>query len=147
LRGLRASELGKLLKETGIRWKVVVVSACYSGGFIDPVKDDHTLVITAARHDRSSFGCADENDFTYFGRAFFKDALPSSSSFQDAFRKAEVLIREREAADEKAGSGTTAESHSFPQLQESPAVAQYLQRWWSQVMPAGRTTASTAEAR
>jgi hypothetical protein len=147
LRGLRASELGKLLKETGIRWKVVVVSACYSGGFIDPVKDDHTLVITAARHDRSSFGCADENDFTYFGRAFFKDALPSSSSFQDAFRKAEVLIREREAADQKAGSGTTEENHSFPQLQESPAVAQYLQRWWSQAMPAGRTTASTAEAR
>jgi hypothetical protein len=147
LRGLSASELGKLLNETGIRWKVVVVSACYSGGFINAVTDDHTLVITAARHDRRSFGCADENDFTYFGRAFFKDALPTSSSFQDAFRKAEVLIREREAADETAGSAGTEESHSLPQIQESPAVAQYLQRWWSQVAPANRTTARTAEAR
>ncbi|HEV7392919.1 MAG TPA: C13 family peptidase [Burkholderiales bacterium] len=60
--GLSASELGKLLKESGIRHKVVVISACYSGGFIDAVRSDHTLVITAARHDRTSFGCSDENE-------------------------------------------------------------------------------------
>ena len=36
LRDLPARELGELLKASGIRWKVIVVSACYSGGFIDP---------------------------------------------------------------------------------------------------------------
>ena len=59
LRGLRASRLGEMLRESNIRWKVVVVSACYGGGFIEPVKGTRTLVITAARHDRRSFGCAD----------------------------------------------------------------------------------------
>ena len=96
LRDLSAADLGRLLRESGIRWKVVVISACYSGGFVDPLKDDGTLVITAARHDRQSFGCADENDFTYFGRAYFKEALPQASSFQDAFRKAEGIVREME---------------------------------------------------
>jgi Peptidase C13 family len=49
-----------LLKKSGIRWKVVVISACYGGGFIDPVKDDTTLVITATRHDRRSFRRAEK---------------------------------------------------------------------------------------
>lgn len=144
MRGLSASELGKLLKESGIRWKVVVVSACYSGGFIDAVKDDHTLVITAARHDRTSFGCADENDFTYFGRAFFKDALPTSASFQEAFRKAEVMIREWESKDLKDEERERGESYSVPQILETPAVARHLERWWSQRGGSARRSATTA---
>ena len=51
---------------------------------------------SSARADRASFGCADENDFTYFGRAFFKEALPQSSSFEEAFEKATVLIAQWE---------------------------------------------------
>jgi hypothetical protein len=89
------------------------------------VKDDQTLVMTAARHDRTSFGCSDENDFTYFGRAFFKDALLTSASFQDAFRKAEVLIREWESKDL-----TPEERYSLPQMSDTPAVARHLGRWW-----------------
>ena len=54
LRDLPAAELAKLVKESGIRWKVIVVSACYSGGFIEPLKDDSTLIITASRADRTS---------------------------------------------------------------------------------------------
>jgi hypothetical protein len=121
---LSAADLGRLLRESGIRWKVVVISACYSGGFVDPIKDDGTLVITAARHDRQSFGCADENDFTYFGRAYFKEALPKASSFQDAFRRAEVIVREMELP-AKA-------EHSFPQMHSARPIEQQLQRWWSQ---------------
>jgi hypothetical protein len=140
LRGLSAVELGKLLKESGIRYKVVVIGACYSGGFIDAIKDDSTLVITAARRDRQSFGCADENDFTYFGRAFFKESLPTSASFQEAFRKADVLIREWEARDFKADDDKRAENHSLPQISETRAITQHLERWWSQLR------ASTASA-
>ncbi len=132
LRGLRASELGKLLKETGIRWKVIVVSACYGGGFIDHVKDDHTLVITAARKDRRSFGCADENDFTYFGRAFFKEALPKSGSFVEAFGKAESLIKEWEAKELKAGNQAGENEFSLPQIVSPGPIQRYLDRWWTQ---------------
>ena len=130
LRDLPARELGHLLKESGIRWKVVVVSACYSGGFIEPLRDDSTLIITAARHDRSSFGCADENDFTTFGRAFFKEALPASRSFQDAFAKADALLAEWEKKEQPK------EERSLPQIYSTPAIDQQLQRWWAQ--PTGK---------
>src|SRR6266571_2150976 len=132
LRGLRARELGELLKEAGIRWKVIVISACYGGGFIDSVKDDRTLVITAARRDRRSFGCADENDFTHFGRAFFKDALPKSRSFAEAFGKAESLIKEWEAKELKAGDRTGENEFSLPQIVSPEPIQKYLDRWWAQ---------------
>jgi hypothetical protein len=130
LDNLPARELGEWLKASGIRWKVVLISACYSGGFVDPVKDDRTLVITAARRDRRSFGCADENDFTDFGRAYFKEALPQSSSFQEAFRKAETLVNEWETRDAKAKSE---EDRSLPQMENPPAIEEYLRRWWGQL--------------
>jgi hypothetical protein len=125
LQGLSAAELAALLKESGIRWKVIVVSACYSGGFIGPLQDERTLVITAARSDRRSFGCADENDFTYFGRAFFKESLPKSQSFQEAFRNAEVLVGQWEGKE-------LDESRSLPQISSPAAVEAHLRRWWTQ---------------
>lgn len=133
LRNLPAKELGALLAETNVRWKVVVVSACYSGGFIDAVKDDFTMVITAARHDRQSFGCADENDFTYFGRAFFKESLSQKKSFHEAFRHAEKLVREWEAKDLKAEGGARPEMYSLPQLYNPPAIQSHLNRWREQL--------------
>lgn len=129
LRGLGAKELADLLKESGIRWKVVVVGACYSGGFIAPLKEDHTIVITASRPDRSSFGCQDENDFTYFGRAFFKDALPASSSLSDAFDMARKLVRQRET--QLFGrSRKQARAYSEPQMYDPPEAKRYLAQWW-----------------
>jgi hypothetical protein len=134
LRGLPAARLGELLRESAIRWKVVLVSACYSGGFIDPVKDDRTLVITAARRDRRSFGCADENDFTYFGRAFFKEALPGARSFTQAFERASTLVEEWERADvAKSGKPAAADHHSLPQIHRPKPIEAHLQRWWKEL--------------
>lgn len=141
LRNLEAKELGKMLKDTGIRWKVVVVSACYSGGFIAPLKDDHTMVITAARHDRTSFGCADENDFTFFGKAFFKESLPTSASFGEAFNSAKALVAKWESDDikknEKAGDADDDEDeqarHSEPQIHHTRLIDDYLKRWRAQI--------------
>jgi hypothetical protein len=133
LRSLGAKELGQMLKESGIRWKVVVVSACYAGGFIEPLQDAHTLVITASRADRRSFGCADENDFTYFGRAFFKESLPNSKTFTDAFQSAKALVQKWEDDDFKQVSKTEENKHSEPQISVAPAVEEHLQRWRSQM--------------
>jgi hypothetical protein len=139
LADLPAKELGAMLKESGIRWKVVVVSACYSGGFIDPLQNETSLIITAARRDRRSFGCADENDFTYFGRAFFKESLPKSRSFVEAFRRAEALVRDwerRDAGDSPAAGSADAklieERQSLPQVSNANAIDAHLKRWWSQ---------------
>jgi len=53
--------------------------------------------MTAARKDRTSFGCSDEAEFTYFGRALVDEALRNTRSFVEAFGMASVAIAEREA--------------------------------------------------
>jgi hypothetical protein len=153
LAALSAHDLSAALKESAIRWKVVVLSACYSGGFIDDVRDPSTLVITAARHDRRSFGCADENDFTYFGRAFFKESLPKSSSFEEAFARAERLITEWEDQDARKnktaqadGEAAQSDQHSLPQMEDPPAIREHLRQWRERLraaQEAGGTAQST----
>ncbi len=90
----------KALKETldrsGIKNRVIVLSACYSGSFIKELADDDTLLITAARPDRASFGCADENEWTYFGDALFNHALREAKTFPAAFDTARKLVAEWE---------------------------------------------------
>ncbi len=96
LRQLGAAELASALRDAGIRWKVVVISACYSGGFIDALMDDYSIILAAAAPDRTSFGCADDRNLTYFGEAFFRDALPGAPSLREAFRRASAEIGVRE---------------------------------------------------
>ena len=95
---LDPATLRAMLDEAGIRNRVVIVSACYSGGFVAPLKDDNSLVITAAAPDRNSFGCGNENQWTYFGKAYFDEALRKTSSFTRAFDNALPVIAEREKA-------------------------------------------------
>jgi hypothetical protein len=66
LRPLRASEIRVMLDRARIRWRVIVVSACYSGSFINELRDERTLIVTAAAADKASFGCNHTNAFTYF---------------------------------------------------------------------------------
>ncbi len=99
LADLPADELASLLEPLAERDKVVVISACYSGGFIPALKDEKTLLMTAARADRVSFGCSEEADFTYFGRALFAEALQQTDDLQEAFELARAAVAEREQAD------------------------------------------------
>ncbi|WP_181297999.1 C13 family peptidase [Pseudomonas sp. Q2-TVG4-2] len=99
LEDLPAADLAALLQPLAGRDKVVVISACYSGGFIEPLKSPNTLVITAARADRVSFGCSEESDFTYFGRALFAEALQQTRDIVEAFTLAQERVAEREQAD------------------------------------------------
>jgi hypothetical protein len=92
--------LDEALRDAGIKWRIVIVSACYSGGFIDALDDEHSLVVTAARADRQSFGCRDDRELTYFGEALLRDALPPSHSLQEAIDRARTLVAEREGAED-----------------------------------------------
>ncbi|MDE2086589.1 MAG: caspase family protein [Xanthomonadaceae bacterium] len=94
-----AQDLADILKEHAFKWKVVVVNACYSGGFIPPLATKGTLVLTSARTDRSSFGCGTESDLTYFGHAFLVDALNHTDNFIDAFDQAKTEIAQWEQHD------------------------------------------------
>jgi hypothetical protein len=92
-----ARDLPGILREHPFRYKVVVVNACYSGGFIPPLRGPGTMVITAARADRSSFGCGEQSQLTWFGHAFLVDALNRTGDFAQAFRMArkEVALWEK----------------------------------------------------
>ena len=109
------------LDEAGIRWRVIVVSACYSGGFIPPLRDPHTLVITAAAADLQSFGCGAGSEFTAFGDAYFRKALPEKRDFVAAFHRAAELLEEQE---EREGRDP-----SKPQIFVGEAMRAKLAEW------------------
>jgi hypothetical protein len=99
LADLSTDALAAALAPLKKRDKIVVISACYSGGFIPDLKDERTVVITASRADRVSFGCSEEADFTYFGDALFGRALVETDDLQQAFSSAKAYVAQRELED------------------------------------------------
>lgn len=99
LADLTPGDLRGMLDSAGIRHRVIVVSACYSGEFLQALRDDDSLVITASAADRNSFGCSSEAEFTYFGKAFFDEAIRAHGSFIAAFDAAVPVIAQRERAE------------------------------------------------
>jgi hypothetical protein len=96
LNDLTEEDLVQALEESGIKWRVIIISACYAGGFIESLKNPQTIVIAAAAADRTSFGCSNDRDLTYFGEAFYRDALPEAHSLRAAFETAKTAIGVRE---------------------------------------------------
>ena len=84
------------LDKAEIRWRVVVISSCFSGAYIPSLQTPSSLLITAAEATKTSFGCTDDADFTYFGRAFFDEALRQEHSLVSAFHAAKQTIAARE---------------------------------------------------
>ncbi len=109
------------LDDSGIRWRIVVVSACYSGGFVEALKDPRTLVITAARADRPSFGCGADSQITWFGKAFLAQALNETTSISEAFQRAKKKIAAWERKDE--------ETPSEPQYVAGALIEAKLRAW------------------
>ncbi|VVQ36115.1 hypothetical protein PS943_04662 [Pseudomonas fluorescens] len=99
LSDLPADELAAVLSPLKNRDKIIVISSCYSGGFIPALKDERTLIMTASRADRVSFGCSEEANFTYFGDALFAQALNQTDDLEQAFKLARATVAERELAD------------------------------------------------
>ena len=93
---ISAQRLANMLDTLPLKHTILIISACYSGGFIDQLKNDDNLVISAARHDRKSFGCGDDNDMTYFGRAYFAHGIGQGLGFVAAFHNATQLVEEWE---------------------------------------------------
>ena len=101
LNDITPAELKAALDEARIKWRVLMISACYSGSFIEPLKDDYTLIATAAAPDKQSFGCGNESEFTYFGKAVLDEQLKTERYLPVAFAKAAESITTREAAEGK----------------------------------------------
>jgi hypothetical protein len=117
--------LREMLDDAGIKWRIVIVSACYSGGYVEPLKNDHTLIMTASAANRTSFGCGTDSDATFFAEALFRQALHFEDSFVKAFEQARQSIAEREKKEDMSppsdpqlfvGSAMTAK---LPQLEQA----------------------------
>ncbi len=84
--------LKQSLDGLGIRNRMLLISACYSGVFIGPLSSPTTAIVTAASTDRSSFGCAADNDWTFFGDALINHALRKPGKFAAAVEEARATI-------------------------------------------------------
>lgn len=124
---IRPQDLRAALDAAGILWRVQIISACYSGGFVENLSGPTSLVITAARADRPSFGCGGGSEITYFGRAFLADALNQTLSLPQAFDIAREKVIERELARGYAPS--------HPQMDMGALMAPRLQQWLRGVEP------------
>jgi len=96
---LTPAQVASALDGEGIKNRVVIVSACYAGIFVPPLQNDNTIIITAADANNTSFGCAPERDWTYFGDAFFRQSLHPGSDFENSFEHARILIQGWELMD------------------------------------------------
>jgi hypothetical protein len=111
---LTPKQLADTLDHEGIKYRAVIVSACFSGIFLPPLANDNTIVVTAADDQHTSFGCAPERDWTYFGDAFLRQSLQPGTDFEQAFAHARTLIQGWELMDQAPPSNPQA--HFGPAL-------------------------------
>ena len=133
-----AQDLPGILGEHPFKHKVVIVNACYSGGFIPPLRGPDSMVITAARADRSSFGCGEQSQLTWFGHAFLVDALNHDGDFSQAFQ----LARKEVAQWEKRDGYTPSE----PQISIGTGIQAQLDAWEQQKPPGAPVAFTPAPA-
>jgi hypothetical protein len=105
----------------GERPTVVIVSACFSGVFVPALAAPNRLVLTAARRDRTSFGCGETDRYTFFDSCVMQSLKPSGD-FVDLARDVQTCVAAREKREH-------VDYPSEPQLYVGTAVAKELPRW------------------
>ncbi|MBE1284596.1 MAG: hypothetical protein GJ676_14880 [Rhodobacteraceae bacterium] len=96
---MHAEDLATMLDRSGLRNAVIVISACYSGSFIEPLQAPDRMIVTAASDQTTSFGCSDASEWTWFGRAYFVESLFETPDFRMAFARARAMVAEWEQRD------------------------------------------------
>jgi hypothetical protein len=111
--------LEEMLDDTcGQRPTVAIVSACYSGVFVPALAANNRMILTAARPDRSSFGCGESDRYPYFDDCFLK-SFGDARDFPQLGRLVQACVAAREIA-------TKASPPSEPQLWVGPQLAPLL---------------------
>jgi hypothetical protein len=100
---------------------VVIVSACYSGVFVDRLKAPDRIVFTAAAKDRSSFGCGATDKYTYFDTCAVEN-LPKAGDFVTFGKRTIACVAAREKKEKVDRS-------SNPQLVVGAKAAASVPRW------------------
>ncbi len=90
---------------------VVLISACFSGLYVKQnsvVKKPNRIILTAARYDRTSFGCSPEDEYTYWDNCLI-------DSLQDPSLKkwSELATEIRSCIIGKEGGSTSSDPQSY----------------------------------
>jgi hypothetical protein len=93
-------KLAQLIDAPGFRNRLLIIQACYSGQFVEPLAAERTIVATASTADRPSFGCSAGNDWTLYGHALINLAMREPQPLEAQFRRAAEIVAEEE---QKAG--------------------------------------------
>jgi hypothetical protein len=118
--------LRQLLDAAGIRWRIVVVSTCYAGAWVDALQDDETVVIASSGADVRADDCEGGLRPTSFGDAFFANAMRRNDDLGHAFDAARRTLEKNHAA--------------APVMSIGPAIAERLKTLHSKT--AGRVVAT-----
>ena len=89
---LSPKRLHDVLEELRLQRRMLILSACYSGVFVPVLADRETAILTASAANRTSFGCAPDNDWTFFGDALINHALRKPQPLAQAADEANRLI-------------------------------------------------------
>jgi hypothetical protein len=98
-----------------------MISACFSGIFVPPLAAPERLVVTAARPNRTSFGCGNTDKYTYFDQCVL-ESFSRTGDFPDLANQAKACVATRE---QQMG----AKPPSDPQIALGATAATSLPRW------------------
>ena len=99
-----AAELAKALDTAGFSRRIIILSACFAGSWIDTLASPTTIVIAAAAADRTSFGCDDQRQYTLFGEAMLGELATPGQTLAAAFERAQKRIAAAERAEKETPS-------------------------------------------
>lgn len=105
----------------GERPTVVIISACFSGVFVPPLSRPDRMVLTAARPDRTSFGCGQSDRYPYFD-ACMVQTLPKAADFMALGREVQACVADKE---KQTGMAPPSEPQMFVGSELKPLVPFY----------------------
>ena len=127
---LTPHDVAEVLDKEGVKNRIIIVSACFSGIFVPPLANDNSIVLTAADSWSTSFGCAAEREWTYFGDAFFRQSVRPGVDLKRAFDNARTLVHGWEMMDHAPPSN--------PQAHFGPALVEKLAPFFAAAPNAGQ---------
>ena len=125
-------------KTCGGRPTIMIMSACHSGVFVQPLSAPNRLVMSAARSDRSSFGCGTDNKYPFFDECMLEQ-LPNAHDFVALTGQVKSCVARMETAGHFAPA-------SEPQLSIGSVIGPMLQQDAFLKPPNTSVASSTAEA-
>jgi hypothetical protein len=85
-----------LARDCGERPTVVILSGCHTGTFLTALmKTENRIILTAARRDRTSFGCSADTSFTYFDECLL-ESMGDAGAWKAIFERTKACVTEKE---------------------------------------------------